>query len=121
MDPVRVMVLHRRDLLPFLQHHPEAALSMMTELVQHIRQLSLARRDQATLPLAERLRRTLDDLAVRFGYDTEQGRLIDLSLSQSELGQMVGASRESINKQLRLWQKAGVVSLDRGYITLTVK
>ena len=121
LDPVRVLVLHRRDLLPFLQRHPEAALSMMTELVKHIRQLSRARQAQAILPLAARLRHTLDDLAGRFGHDTEQGRLIDLALSQGELGQMVGASRESVNKQLRMWQKEGLVILDRGYITLTVK
>lgn len=120
LDPVRVLVLHRRDLLPFLQRHPEAALSMMTALVRRIRQISRARRDLACLPLAERLRRTLDDLADRFGHDTEQGRLIDLALSQGELGQMVGASRESVNKQLRKWSTSGQVILDRGYITLTV-
>ena len=117
LDPVRVLVLHRRDLLPFLRQHPEAALCMMAVLVQRIRRLSTDLQAQ-TLPLPDRLLRVLHDLADRFGHDTPDGRLIDMLLSQRELGQMVGSSRESINKQLRIWRKAGVVSVDGGYITL---
>ncbi len=118
LDPVRVLVLHRRDLLPILRSHPEAALSMMTALARQIRQLSEDLAAQTALPLSLRLRRALDDLAERFGVDTPGGRLIDVALSQRELGQLVGASRESINKQLRGWREDGSVIIEGGYITL---
>lgn len=119
LDPVRVLVLHRRDLLPFLHSHPDAAMSMMTALVQHIRQLSADLQAHTALALPQRLWRVLTDLANRFGHDTPQGRLIDVSLSQGELGQMVGASRESINKQLRIWRQADRLTIEGGYITIT--
>ncbi len=117
LDPVRVLVLHRRDLLPFLRAHPDAALSMMAALARQIRQLSEDLAAQAA-PLPDRLRRALEDLADRFGLDTPQGRLIDVALSQGELGQLVGASRESVNKQLRIWREEGRVSMDGGYLVL---
>ena len=37
---------------------------------------------------------------------------------QQALGDMVGTSRESINKQLREWSQAGLVTSSRGYITV---
>lgn len=120
LDPVRVLVLHRRDLLPFLRQHPDAALKMMASLAQRVRHLSATLRVHATQPLPDRLWRVLADLGERFGHDTPQGRLIDIALSQRELAQMVGASRESVNKQLRLWRDAGKLRLDNGYITLAL-
>ncbi|MFT5681848.1 MAG: CRP/FNR family cyclic AMP-dependent transcriptional regulator, partial [Myxococcota bacterium] len=107
LDPVRVLVLHRRDLLPFLRDHPDAALGMLAALARQLRQVSDDLTAQTALPLPLRLRRALDGLADRFGLDTAEGRLIDVALSQGELGQLVGASRESVNKQLRLWREDG--------------
>ena len=119
LDPVRVLVLHRRELLPFLRDHPDAALAVMAALVRRIRQLSADRRAQAVLPLPERLWRTLEDLAARFGHERGDGsRLIDVALSQGELGQMIGASRESVNKQLRAWRDEQRILVEQGYITL---
>jgi CRP/FNR family transcriptional regulator, cyclic AMP receptor protein len=118
LDPVRVLVLHRRDLVPILRRHPDAALCMMTALARQIRQRSDDLAAQIALPLPLRLRRALEDLADRFGLDTPDGRLIDVALSQGELGQLVGASRESINKQLRSWRRDGSVLMEDGYITL---
>ena len=43
---------------------------------------------------------------------------IKLALSQRELAGLVGFSRESVNKQLSLWQKGGVLSMSAGHITL---
>ena len=43
---------------------------------------------------------------------------INLKLSQEEWGDLVGATRESINKQMRAWNEAGVVSSDAGFVML---
>ena len=43
---------------------------------------------------------------------------INLTLSQEEWGDLVGATRESINKQMRAWNEAGVVSSDAGFVML---
>ena len=43
---------------------------------------------------------------------------MDVRLSQYELGTLVNASRESVNKQLRDWEEQGIVNVDKGKITL---
>ena len=40
-----------------------------------------------------------------------------MQLSQRELGLMTGASREVVNKQLRVWKAAGSVTLSQGIVT----
>jgi CRP-like cAMP-binding protein len=39
-------------------------------------------------------------------------------LSQRELGNFVGAARESVNKCLREWQRAGIVRIESSHITI---
>jgi DNA-binding Lrp family transcriptional regulator len=41
-----------------------------------------------------------------------------LRLSQEEWGDLVGTTRESINKQLRQWTEAGIVRIDDGYVVI---
>jgi len=57
-------------------------------------------------------------LAHSHGVDVPEGRRIELSLSQAELGSMVGATRESVNQCLRRFQHAGLILLGRQRITV---
>jgi CRP-like cAMP-binding protein len=42
-----------------------------------------------------------------------------VKLSQTELAQMLGVTREAVNKQLQIWTRQGVLRLDRGHIIIT--
>ena len=44
------------------------------------------------------------------------GRKTKLSLTQTELADMIGATRESVNRQLRDWQKLGILELKEGWL-----
>jgi CRP-like cAMP-binding protein len=57
-------------------------------------------------------------LARKYGERVEDGVKIDLKLSQEEWGDLVGATRESINKQLRTWTDEKLVTLEHGYIVI---
>ena len=48
----------------------------------------------------------------------EQSRPFKLSISQTVLAEMTGATRESVNRQLREWQRQGVVDLKGGWIVV---
>ena len=61
-------------------------------------------------PLPVRLARRLCALAVDFGSEVH--------ISQEQLGVFVGAARESVNRQLQLWRKDGILDLQRGRILL---
>ena len=61
-------------------------------------------------PLPVRLARRLCALATDFGSEVH--------ISQEQLGVFVGAARESVNRQLQLWRKDGILDLQRGRILL---
>jgi CRP-like cAMP-binding protein len=114
----RLLVLDRRDFLPFLERHPRVAIELAELLARRLRRLSELAEDSLLLALQARIAKKLLSLAERYGRPTPEGLLIDLPLSQQELGDMVGASRESINKQLRAWTQEGILLSSTGLFTL---
>lgn len=94
------LTLHRDDFIRFISENPGFALHVLNTLAQHIRRLNSQLADVFFLDLPARLARTLLRLAEQHGRDTEAGILIDLSLTQTDLAEMTGATRVSINKAL---------------------
>jgi len=113
-----LLAIERRDLLAFLRSHPDASLALMSTLAERLRHLSELVEDTLFLNLPVRLAKKLVELGRSHGQRTPEGLRIDLKLSQGEWGDLVGATRESINKQLRAWGEAGLVRLDRGYLVI---
>jgi len=74
--------------------------------------------DTLFLNLPLRLAKKLASLARSCGERTPQGPRTDLKLSQEEWGDLVGATRESVNKQMRSWADLGVISLEKGFVTI---
>jgi len=62
------------------------------------------------LPLPVRLARRLCFLATDFGSDIE--------ISQQQLGDYVGAARETVNRQLQEWRRQGILEMGRNRISL---
>jgi len=113
-----LLTLHRRELIPFLESHPKAAIQLAAILANRLRRLSEHAEDAIFLPLPARMAKTL--LALAGSYDAEPGSTagIDIKLAQQDLGDMVGTSRESVNKQLRAWEEEQIVELKRSHIIL---
>lgn len=111
-----LLVLDRRDFLPFLERHPRVAIDLAELLAERLRRLSELTEDSVLLAMRSRLAKKLTSLANQYGEKVADGIKIDMKISQQALGDMVGTSRESINKQLRTWKRLGVVSSAGGYI-----
>lgn len=118
LDDCDLLVLERRDFTPFLQSHPEACMRLLGVLCQRVRRTSQFLEEVLFEEGPIRLAKRLVYLADVFGQPTERGIRIDIPLSQQQLGNVVGMSRESINKQLRLWHAEGLVEWDHGYYTV---
>ncbi len=118
VEDVTLLTLHRRDLLPFLERNPKAAIKLAAVLAKRIRNLTELAEDTVFLGLPSRLAKKLLSLADRYGKPTPEGLKIDLKLPQHELGELVGTSRESINKTLRQWGEENLVSFASGYLTI---
>lgn len=113
-----LLALERRDFLPFLERHPDVSLRLLRVLCDRLRRTSAQVEDLLFLDLPARLAKKLLALAQSHGARGPAGLRIDLKLSQRELGNLVGMSRESINKQLRAWQGEGLIDMQQGTIVL---
>ncbi len=118
LEPTELITLHRRDLLPFLHRNPKVTLKLAAVLAQRVRALSEVAQDALLLSISGRLAKKLLGYSRSYGVETPSGRKIDLKLPQHELGELVGATRESVNKTLRAWVDSGAIEVSRGYITI---
>jgi CRP/FNR family cyclic AMP-dependent transcriptional regulator len=118
IEDAELLTLDRRDFLPFLDRHPRVAVQLAELLAARVRRLSELAEDSILLALRARLAKKLIALARNYGTPTEGGTRIELKLPQQALGELVGTSRESINKQLRDWTQRGLVHFERGTITV---
>lgn len=118
VDPCELLVIDRREFLPFLRAHPDAAIKLLEALAERLRRISEFVEDTLFLNLPCRLAKKLVELSQKYGRQASGGLRIDLHVSQTELGDMVGTTRESINKLVRRWAQEGLVSMEQGYITI---
>jgi CRP/FNR family cyclic AMP-dependent transcriptional regulator len=113
-----LLVVDRREFLPFVQSQPLLAMKLIDLLCTRLRWIS-DHVEQIVLPnLPGRLAKAIVRLAERDGSAEAKKKL---TVTQLELSQMVGMSRESINKQLRAWAKRKLVRLERGGVVMLNK
>ncbi len=113
-----LLVVDRREFMPFLQSQPLLATKIIELLCTRLRWIS-DHVEQVILPsLPARLAKALVRLTEK---DDTKPTSSKLTITQLEISQMVGMSRESINKQLRAWEKQKWVRISRGSIAVLNK
>jgi CRP/FNR family cyclic AMP-dependent transcriptional regulator len=118
IETCELLVIDRRDFMAFLKNHPDVAVKLLHVLATRLKRVSELVEDTLFLNLPLRLAKKLMALARLYGEKVPDGLRVDLKLSQEEWGDLVGATRESINKQVRQWTEAGIVRLEKGYIVI---
>lgn len=118
VEDTLLLVVERRQFLPFLRQNEDLYLRLLAVLCSRLRQTSIALEEIALLDLPVRLARVLLKLAQDYGRPSAAAIRIDLKLSQRDLSNLVASSRESVNKQLRAWRENGTVELENGFIVL---
>ena len=120
IEPCEVLVIEREQFLELLRESSAISVKLLVVLAKRLRRLSQRSEDAAFLGVPSRLARSLLDLASRFGERRERSTdiCIGLKLSQQELGDLVGATRESVNKHLNDWTRQGFVRLQAGRMVI---
>jgi CRP-like cAMP-binding protein len=113
-----LLVVDRSQFLALLRANSGLCLHLMTLLTRRLRRANSALEDMALLDLPSRLGRLLARLATDYGVPVRAGTRIEVKLSQKDLSTLVGASREKVNKQIRQWEEAGVLSKDSGHMVI---
>ena len=103
---------------PFLETNPRAAIALAGVLAARVRQLSDRAEDRQTMPLPGRIAKRLLSLSEEFGKRPIVGGPVEVRMPQKDLADLVGTTRESVNKQLRAWEQEGIVELGRGRVVL---
>jgi CRP-like cAMP-binding protein len=110
-----LVVLERRDVLAFLEKRPDICLKLLELMCARLRKSDQRMSDIAFLELSVRLAKVLLD---RISPSGRAGAKSKLSLSQTELANMINATRENVNRCLRNWQRQGIVDLDERWIVV---
>lgn len=118
MGKTELLILDRRDFLPFLEKNPKSAVKLIEVLCSRLRRTSEMVESIAFLDFAARLARLLVQMSEHYGKDTEAGLLIDIRISQADLGNLIASTRESVNRQLSAWTQEGVIAVEQGKITI---
>ena len=110
MTDCELVVIERRDFMPFLRSEPELGLQFIEMLCARLRRTSEQVEDVTFLDLPTSLAKTLLQLSEA---PAPTGKV---AITQQEISQIIGRSRESTNKQLRAWAKQGWIRLERGRV-----
>jgi CRP-like cAMP-binding protein len=118
MTDCELLVLNRRDFIPILEHRADICMILLRILCQRLRQTSEQVEDVLFRHLESRIAKALLHLAESAGLHGIPGSPVELRVPQRELGNMAGGSRESVNKHLQMWHRAGWIDLGKGSIVI---
>ncbi len=113
-----LIALYNKDLRTFIADHPEVAMQMLAGLARRLRRTNEGLSDLVFTDVPGRVAKALLDLAARFGQPMDDGLRVGHDLTQEELAQLVGASRETVNKALADFAARGWLTLGAKSVTL---
>ncbi|QRK11708.1 Crp/Fnr family transcriptional regulator [Archangium violaceum] len=117
-EETHLLILHQNDFRRFLSERPQVAMGLLAVLSRMVRRVTQLVHDAAFLDARARLARVLLDLAERQGQPAPNGGIVIPKITQAELASLCGVTRESVNKWLRYYARAGVISYENGQITI---
>jgi CRP/FNR family cyclic AMP-dependent transcriptional regulator len=115
-EDCELLVVYRRDFIPFLERRSDICIMLLETICQRLRQTSEQVEDVVFGDLGSRVAKALLRLAQTARAQDE--RTAVLRVTQQELGSMVGGARESVNRHLQVWQTAGLIKLGKGSISI---
>lgn len=113
VEPTRLCRVRHSDVLAQIRHQPDLAVDMIHLAGQRMRWMGRQLSEQVFLPLPTRLARKVLHLAPE-----NSTAPCKLTLSQAELAEFVGATREAVSKILSSWKKDGVIGGTRGGLVI---
>ncbi|SLN30647.1 Crp/Fnr family transcriptional regulator [Ruegeria meonggei] len=108
-EPSRVLRVRQGDVMNQIRQHPDLAVDMIRLAGLRMRWMGSQLNEQVFLPMPIRLARKLLHLSELQDDPTKR-----ITLSQSELAEFVGATREAVSKTISTWKRDNVVEASRG-------
>ena len=110
--------LNRKDFIAYVMNNEAAVKAILSALSKRLRKADDFLEDVFFLNVAARLAKKLIELAGSNGFREEDGGPIKLSVTQKDLAGMIGATRESVNKELRSLREKNLIALSGNTIVI---
>ena len=107
----KLLALAHDQVIGLITRHPQASLELLRRLAQRLRKSNEILADLVFADVPGRVAKAIIDLGARFGQQKDDGLHVNHDLTQEELAQLVGASRETVNKALADFASRGWVCL----------
>lgn len=111
-----LVVIQRSHFHELLKREPTVAIQLLELVCERIRWTSSMAEDSALLPVPARLAKRLLTMSKMSGKPHANG--VELRISQAELANFLGVSRQIVNQYLQQWKRSGAVELGRGRIVI---
>jgi CRP/FNR family cyclic AMP-dependent transcriptional regulator len=118
LTEVRLLGLGHDDLQLWVNARPKVAGALLRAVARRLRKTNDQMSDLVFSDVPARVARALLDLSRRFGVKSEAGIHVVHDLTQEELAQLVGASRETVNKALADFAQRGWLRLESRAVIL---
>jgi CRP/FNR family transcriptional regulator, cyclic AMP receptor protein len=110
-----LMVIERRDFIPVLRRNPEIAMRLLEILCGRLRRTSGQVEDIVFFDVQVRLAKALLHL---YRHSAQGAPNKHIRITQQDISQMIGASRETTNRELRNWQRRKWLELERAGLVI---
>jgi CRP-like cAMP-binding protein len=116
--PCQLLLLQRDDFMRFLEARPHVAVKLLATVSRRLRHTTQQAEAIIFFDLPARLARVLLELAEAERTSVEGEWVIASRPTQAELAEMVGATRESINKWLGVYEEQGLIRRERNQLVI---
>ncbi|MFN2388372.1 MAG: Crp/Fnr family transcriptional regulator [Actinomycetota bacterium] len=118
LAPTTALVLARATLLDVVREHPALTDALLRSLGTLVRRLTEYASDLVFLDLPGRVAKLLLAMATEQGRAGDPATVLDLHMTQTDLANLVGGSRQSVNQILRAFEGRGYLSLQGKQVVL---
>jgi CRP/FNR family transcriptional regulator len=118
LEDAEIAILQRARIEALLLEKSNITLKILKVMSRRLRQAQAQVRDLAYADVYARTAFNLLQLAKEHGVQGDEGLTIDLALSQQELANLVGTSRETIARIIGEWKRKGIVAVNQQRITI---
>ncbi len=118
IEEAEIMSISRADFFPLVESHPEIYLKIIQILCDRLRITNETIEDSIFLTIPARVAKTLLKLGASYGQE-QNGRIhFNIRISQQELANIIGTSREVVNRHIRQLQNDKVISVEERHIII---
>ncbi len=114
LDDCKVSIILKRDFEKFISKNPEICFRLIRGLTKRLRRLTDNVKSLALMDVYGRVARTLIELS----EDLDGQMVVQQKLTQRDIANMVGASREMVSRILRDLSTGGYITVDKKHITI---